>query len=104
MTHSVSPVPEVDQKLLSGESIDNLHSIDDADAGHAFCVIRAQQEGQLDELVPCHAQLALHILHPVLLHILLPLKNVPAGSAVMGNYCCNGSTTAVMGQRLPVKA
>ena len=78
MTPIFAGSPEVDQELFSGESIHNLHSIDNADASHTLGVVRAQQQSQLNELVTTHAQLACHILHTVLLHILLPLKDVPA--------------------------
>ena len=50
-----SIVPEIDKELLTGEGIDNLNSIDDANACHSLSIVRAQQQSQLDELVPGHA-------------------------------------------------
>ena len=70
-------IPEVDQQVFTREGIDNLYSIDNTDACHPFGVVRAQEQGQLDELIPAHPQLILYILHSVLLHVLLPLKDVP---------------------------
>ena len=91
-THRQRQAPEVDKQLFSWEGIHNLNSVDNANASHPLSVVRAQQQGQLDELIPAHPQLTLHILHPVLLHILLPLKDVPAQTWL---GCCSSKAAAL---------
>ena len=55
----------------------HLKGIDDADARDALSVVRAQQQRHVDEAVTVQAQLALDVVHAVVLHILAVLKDVP---------------------------
>ncbi|KAA6426037.1 MAG: hypothetical protein FRX49_03889 [Trebouxia sp. A1-2] len=69
--HRPRQAPEVDKQLFSREGIHNLNSVDNANAGDPLGVVRPQQQGQLDELIPAHPQLTLHILHPGSLQLAL---------------------------------
>ena len=66
-------------------TIERLHldGVDDADACNSLGVVGAQQQGERDEAVLVQAQLALHVLRPVLLHILAVLKYVPAQNRLL---------------------
>ena len=76
----LEPLLEVGKLGKSGEHEECLHGIHDADAGHAFCVVRAQQHGEECKTLLGEAKLCLDLIGFVLLAVLLVCTRCPLQS------------------------